>query len=94
MSPFLQLAWVLARMTAWFLLTFLVVIPFYVARSLFRWWRLPQWKRDAINRESRLATEHGWEQVENVIRAELMAHGLRDTPENRVKLNSTRSRRR
>jgi hypothetical protein len=90
----LQLAWVLADLVVSILVGAFVLLPFYLARRLLRWYRLPQWKRDAINRESRLATEHGWQQVENLIRTELIIHKLADTPENRVKLNSTRSRRR
>jgi hypothetical protein len=88
------LIWALLQVVGFFLSILLVQLPFYVVRHVMRWYRLPRWKRDAINTESRLATEYGWQQVEALIRAELAMHNLQDTPENRVKLNSTRIRRR
>jgi len=72
----------------------LVWVPFLVLRKVVRWYRLPQHERDAINAESRRKLEADWEQVEQVIQAELRAHRLMDTPENRVRINSTMQKRR
>jgi hypothetical protein len=70
----------------------LVYVPFLVTRKIWRWYRLPQRKRDAINANQRVAIEYGWHQVETLIQAELLAHGLTDTPEHRARLKSTRLR--
>lgn len=74
--------------------TAMVRIPLLVLRKVVRWYRLPQHQRDAINVESRRKREADWEQVEQVIQAELRAHRLMDTPENRVRINSTMQKRR
>lgn len=71
-----------------------VELPFLVARKIWRWYRLPQHRRDAINANEQVAWDHSWEGVETLVRAELIAHGLPDTPANRAKLNSRRIRRR
>lgn len=72
----------------------LVLVPFLVARKIWRWQRLPQAKRDAINANERVAIDHGWNQVELLVQAELIAHGLPDTPANRARLNAGKVRRR
>jgi len=74
--------------------TAMVWIPFQMLRKVVRWYRLPQHKRDAINVESRRKLKADWEQVEQVIKAELRAHRLMDTPENRVRINSAMQKRR
>ena len=74
--------------------TAMVWIPFLLLRKVVRWYRLPQHERDVINTESRRKLEADWVQVERVIQAELRAHRLMDTPENRVRINSTMQKRR
>jgi hypothetical protein len=71
-----------------------VLTPFLVVRKIWRWYRLPQHKRDAINANKAVAWQHNWDGVEALVRAELIAHGLPDTPANRAKLNSGKTRRR
>lgn len=71
-----------------------VLAPLLVLRKIWRWYRLPQHKRDAINANERVAWEHSWDGVEAIIKAELLMHGLPDTPANRAKLNSRKIRRR
>jgi hypothetical protein len=77
-----------------FLWAALVWIPFLVLRKVVRWYRLPQHERDAINARSRRKLEADWEHVEQVIQDELRGHRLIDTPENRVRINSTMQKRR
>ena len=74
--------------------TGLVWVPFLVLRKVVRWYRLPLHQREAINAESRRKLEADWDRVEQIIQAELRAHRLMDTPENRVRINSTMQRRR
>lgn len=81
----------LPAIAAW---CFLVYVPFCIVRHVFRWYQMPQWKRDSINARSRAEKEHAYEQVEAAIRAELLAHRLMDTPQNRTRINSTMQRRR
>lgn len=83
----------LMTMPLWILFAFGLYVPFLVARKIWRWYRLPQHRRDAINANQRVAIEHGWDRVETLVQAELAAHQLLDTPENRVRLNSSRARR-
>jgi hypothetical protein len=72
----------------------LVLTPLLVVRKIWRWYRLPQHRRDAINANERVAWDHNWDAVDTLVRAELIAHGLPDTPANRAKLNSRKIRRR
>jgi|GEM_PF-4650175 len=71
-----------------------VLAPLLVLRKIWRWYRLPQHKRDAINANEQVAWDHNWDAVDTLVRAELIAHGLPDTPANRAKLNSRKIRRR
>lgn len=75
-------------MPLWVVVMFWAGIPFLVLRRIYRWYRLPQVQRDAINANRAIAHRYGWQQVETVIKAELLAHGLPDTPANRARLNS------
>jgi len=84
----------LVLMPFWLLFTFYVHVPFLIARKIWRWYRLPLEQRLAIRAKEREQFERSWEEVEAIIRAELIAHGLPDTPANRARLNSTRAWRR
>jgi hypothetical protein len=66
----------------------LVLLPFLVLRKVVRWYRLPQHERDAINARERAKRLRDYEQLEAIIQAELRAHRLMDTPENRVRIKS------
>jgi hypothetical protein len=88
------LIWSLLQVLGFFLSIFLVQLPFNVARHLVRWYQLPLWKRNSINERTRCRKEFTYEQVEAAIRAELIAHGLMDTPANRTRINSAMQRRR
>jgi hypothetical protein len=84
----------LVAMPFWLLFTVYLHLPFLIARRIWRWYRLPQHKRDAINANEQVAWDHNWEGVDALVRAELIAHGLPDTPANRAKLSSGKIRRR
>lgn len=84
----------LVAMPFWVFFTFCFHLPFLVARRIWRWYQLPQHKRDAINANERVAWEHSWDGVEAIVKAELLMHGLPDTPANRARLNSHKIRRR
>lgn len=65
----------------------LVWPPYRVAVSLWRWYRRPRAERDAITAQERQQRSRGRDVVELAIRAELLAHGLPDTVENRTRLS-------
>lgn len=64
----------------------LILPPYWIARELWRWYRRPRAERDAITAQEHAARNGDWERVQTAIRAELLAHGLPDTPENRARL--------
>lgn len=72
---------------------FLVIVPYSVARHLIRWYQLPRWKRESINARARAEVGYTYEKVDAAIRAELLAHGLMDTPANRGRINRSARRR-
>lgn len=71
-----------------------VLAPLLVVRKIWRWYRLPLEQRLAIRAKEREQFERRWEEVEVILKAELIAHGLPDTPANRARLNSARAWRR
>lgn len=90
-----EILWILHLFTIPFQVLFagFVVVPFLILRNAWRWYRTPlhirQRKQAAEQRRSAAA----WVAIEHATRAELLAHGLMDTPENRVRLHHSGRRR-
>lgn len=84
----------LVTMPFWLLFTFYVHVPFLVARKIWRWYRLPLDQRLAVRAKEREQFERRWAEVETITTAELIAHGLPNTPANRARLNSSEAMRR
>lgn len=69
-----------------------VVVPCWVATSWWRWHRAGAKVHDRVTRQRRDQAVAAWQAIDAATRAELLAHGLMDTPENRARLRSSRRR--
>lgn len=69
-----------------------VLVPYWAASSWWRWHRAGAKVHDRVARQRRDQAVAAWQAIDAATRAELLAHGLMDTPENRARLRSSRRR--
>jgi hypothetical protein len=85
-----EIFWILHIFTIPFqaLYAAMVLVPLMIIGNVWRWYRTPVSVRRRKEAAEQRRSAAAWDAIEQATRAELLAHGLIDTPENRVRLRS------